>query len=59
MSDLRAMWMNERLRRGAVTCGVSELTSHVKRTQIAHHHGTGVRIVSGVARIGVERTADA
>ena len=59
ISAQRAKWMNESARRGAVTRLVSRATSHVNRTQIAHHHGIGLRMVSGVARIGVERIAHA
>jgi hypothetical protein len=51
--------MKESARRGAVTRLVSLAITHVNRTQIAHHHGTGLRMVSGVARIGVERIAHA
>src|SRR4051794_31931027 len=57
ISAQRAKWMKESARRGAVTRLVSLATTHVNRTQIAHHHGTGLRMVSGVARIGVERSA--
>ena len=60
MSAQRAKWMNESARRGAVDAARQpRATSHVNRTQIAHHHGTGLSTVSGVARIGVERIAHA
>ena len=59
ISAQRAKWMNESARRGAVTRLVNRATIHVNRTQIAHHHGIGLRMVSGVARIGVERIAHA
>ena len=51
--------MNDSARSGAVTVLVSVLTSQVKRTHIAHHHGIGLSTVSGVARMGVERIAHA
>ena len=59
ISAQRAKWMNERARSGAVTRLVSALTTQVKRTHIAHHHGIGLSTVNGVARKGVERIADA
>src|SRR5436190_20031587 len=54
MTAQRAKWMNDSARSGAVTLLARRLTSQVNRTQIAHHIGIGLRIVSGVARIGVE-----
>jgi hypothetical protein len=51
--------MNDSARSGAATALTTAATRHVNRTQIAHHHGIGLRIVSGVARIGVERIAHA
>jgi len=59
MSAQRAKWMNESARSGAVTRLVRALTHQVNRTQTAHHHGIGLRMVSGCARIGVERIAHA
>jgi hypothetical protein len=59
MSAQRAKWMNDSARSGAATRLTTAATRHVNRTQIAHHHGIGLRIVSGVARIGVERIAHA
>ena len=53
----RAKWMNDSARSGAVTRLVRALTTQVKRTHIAHHHGIGLSTVNGVARKGAERIA--
>ena len=48
-SDHRAKWMNERSRNGWATRALSRASSQLNRIQPAHHHGTALRIESGLA----------